>query len=172
MLIEKGTWTWGDEGVDWELHRASAIPVPADCTAAFCLAVIADNKIVLEREADRGWTMLGGHVEDGENIEQAVVRECLEEGGFVAVKPVLYGYRKITATKPVTHPTPGKSYPFPVSYIAYYYAQSDQELAAPSDDEVEEAKAFTIDEIRIMGISNISTVELGWQCYASGILAA
>jgi len=167
QLIETGDWQWGDEGVHWELHQASSIPVPSDCTAVFCLAVTSDNKIVLEREADGTWSMLGGHLDDGEDIDGALQRECLEEGGFRAENPVFFGYRKIIADKPVTHPTPGKAYPFPVSYIAYYFAHSDQPLIPPTDYEVEEAKAFTIDEIRSMSIPNVSTIELGWQCFCT-----
>ena len=47
-----------------------------------CAAIIRDNKILMvrhEHEARSYWTLPGGGVEPGENIEQAVLREVLEE---------------------------------------------------------------------------------------------
>jgi len=164
MIVDTGTWTWGDESVGWELYRASTLPNPEDCTAAFCVAITRENKIVLEREV-RGWGMLGGHIDDDENIEQALARECLEEGGFIVHSPTLFGYRKIIAQKPVTHPTPGKAYPFPISYIAYYYALSVAELTKPTEQEVLEVGAFTLTEIAALNIPDFSTIQLGWDSY-------
>lgn len=69
-LVNRGSWSWGDEGVEWELHLSSAIPKPKDCTAAFYVAITKDDKIVLGRE-ERGWGMIGGHIDDEETIEQA-----------------------------------------------------------------------------------------------------
>ncbi|HEU4967216.1 MAG TPA: NUDIX domain-containing protein [Candidatus Saccharimonadales bacterium] len=163
-LIDTGTWSWGNEGVAWELYRASALPSPDDCTAAFCVAITRENKIVLERE-ERGWGMLGGHIDDDETIEQALKRECLEEGGFVVQDPILFGYRKITAEKPVVHPTPGRTYPFPVSYIAYYYAVSDIGLVEPAEKEVLQVSTFSLAEIGELNISDFSTIKLGWDVY-------
>lgn len=163
-LIETGKWVWGDESVEWELYRSSTQPKPEDCTAAFCVAITQDGRIVLERE-ERGWGILGGHIDDGENIEQALARECLEEGGFMVNAPIMFGYRKIIAQKPITHPTPGKAYPFPVSYIAYYYAVSDAELIKPTEREVLEVSTFTLEEIADLHISDFSTIQLGWDVY-------
>jgi len=163
-LVDTGIWTWGDEGVRWELHRATALPQPEHCTAVFCVAVTPEDAIVLEREA-RGWGMIGGHIDDGETIEQALVRECLEESGYTIKKPDLFGYRKIVAASPVTHPVPGKAYPFPVSYIAYYMASCSKTHQGPSDPEVLETGTFSLAEIRCMGIPDFSTIELGWEIY-------
>jgi 8-oxo-dGTP pyrophosphatase MutT (NUDIX family) len=159
-----GKWTWGDESVDWELHSSPTVPKPDDCTAAFCVAITQGDKIVLERE-ERGWGLLGGHVDLGETVEQALTRECLEEGGFIVERPVLFGYRKIIAAKPVTHPAPGMTYPFPISYIAYYYARSDKSLAKPVEPEVLEVKALTIEEIDSLNTPDLSTIKLGWATY-------
>lgn len=93
--MDAGTWTWGDESVEWELYGSSTLPKPEDCTAAFCVAITREDKIVLERE-ERGWGMIGGHIDDGEDIEQALARECLEEGGFIVKAPVLFGERSGT----------------------------------------------------------------------------
>jgi len=162
-LIDTGTWTWGDESVAWELYAGAQIPIISDCTAAFCVA-IQNGKIVLERE-ERGWGMIGGHVDDGETLEQALRRECLEEGGFTVNGPVLIGYRKIIATKPVGHQTPGRYYPFPISYIAYYFSVNDQPLAAPTEPETLEVRALTIEEIRQLNPPDYSVIKYGWDCY-------
>jgi len=170
MLDTEGTivdaGVWRDGGVGWELHSSSILPSPEDCTAAFCVAITRHGKIVLARE-ERGWGMIGGHIEDHETIEQALVRECLEEGGFIVTSPVLFGYRKIIASQPVAHPTPGKAYPFPVSYIAYYYATTDKELSVPTEREVLEIREFTIEQIITLGIPDCSTIKLGWECHLS-----
>jgi 8-oxo-dGTP pyrophosphatase MutT (NUDIX family) len=163
-LVHTGSWSWGEEGVEWELHRSQTLPNPQDCTAAFCVAITKDTKIVLEREK-RGWGMIGGHIDDGETVEQALARECLEEGGFRAKEFVLFGYRRIIASKPATHPTPGKAYPFPISYIAYYFARSDKELAEPTEKEVLEVGTFSFKEIENLSIEDFSTIKLGWEVY-------
>jgi ADP-ribose pyrophosphatase YjhB (NUDIX family) len=168
-LIESGRWTWGVESIDWELYAALDIPVPEDCTAAFCVAVSQNQKILLARE-DRGWGLIGGHVEGGESLEETLARECLEEAGFVAKAPVLFAYRKIIAKKPVTHPTPGKSYPFPVSYIAYYYSVNEQTLLAPTEPDILEVGTFTLSEIEAMHIPDYSTIALGWEQYQKNAL--
>jgi 8-oxo-dGTP pyrophosphatase MutT (NUDIX family) len=163
-LVQTGTWAWGTEHVDWELYQASSLPKPADCTAAFCVAIVPGGKIVLERE-ERGWGMIGGHIDDGETIQQALTRECLEEGGFTVEAPVLFGYRKIIAQQPVAHPTPGRVYPFPISYIAYYYAVSDTELITPTEQETLEVATLTMQQIADLGLADFSTIQLGWDTY-------
>lgn len=159
-LVETGTWSWGNEGVDWELYQADRLPNPELCTAAFCVAVDSSNSVLLVKE-DRGWGMPGGHIEDGEDILQALARECLEEAGFTPRQPRLFAYRKITASKPVTHPTPGKQYPFPVSYIAYYLATLDEPLVPATDPEVLEVGVYKLQAIQKLDSSDYSTIELG-----------
>lgn len=164
LRIDAGVWSWGDESVEWELYLSSTLPKIEDCTAAFCVAIVQGNRIVLERE-ERGWGMIGGHIDEGETIKQALARECLEEGGFIVNMPVLFGYRKIIASKPIAHPTPGRAYPFPISYIAYYYAQSDVLLVKPMEEEVLEVGTFTLKEIEALGTSDFGTIKLGWEAY-------
>jgi NADH pyrophosphatase NudC (nudix superfamily) len=169
-LIDTGLWTGDSESVRWELYHSATIPEPSKCTAAFCVAITQGDRIVLERE-ERGWGTIGGHIEAGESIEQALVRECLEEGGFIVEDPILFGYKKIIATKPVSHPTPGMAYPFPISYVAYYYAANNKELSTPTEQEVLEVKTFTIDEINRLDISDNSVIRLGWETYQSSTRA-
>lgn len=98
-------------------------------------------------------------------LSSRLVRECLEEGGFKAKKYTLFGYRKIIASKPVTPAIPSKAYPFPVSYIAYYYTKSNTELTEPTEDEILAIGTFTLKEIESMGVSDFNTIKLGWEMY-------
>lgn len=78
---------WGDK-ISWELYPANDlkdVPALELCTAVFCLAITEDEKILLMRAA-RGWSILGGHIEEGESIPDTLMRESLEEGGLLPGK--------------------------------------------------------------------------------------
>lgn len=155
-LIETGSWT---EDIAWELHKSGDLPPAELCTAAFCVA-IHDDKVVLAKVKDRGWGMLGGHIEPGETIHEAMMREALEEGGFIPYEPQLFAHRKIIATEPIPHPDGQRMYPFPISYIPYFVAGTQHELTYPTGVEIEEAKTFHIDEIRANNLTDLAMLEL------------
>lgn len=155
-LIEKGFW---DDDISWELYHSDEQPDETLCTAVFCIALDNNSKIVMMR-AQRGWGMLGGHIEEGESLMEALSRESIEEGGFTPNQPHLFGFRKINASKPAASHSPTKSYPFPTSYILYYWATTNEEIVTPSGIEVLESKSFTLDEIRQLNTPDLSTIEL------------
>lgn len=100
--------------------------------------------------------MLGGHIEPGETVEQALLRECLEEGGFTPESYQLFGYRKITAKKPVPHNQKEDSfYPFPHGYIPHFISVSTLPLEEPTGLEIIERKAFSFDELATLNIEQI-----------------
>lgn len=119
--------SWG-KNISWELYETSVVPPIELCTAVMCVA-IAGEKIILAC-SERGWGMLGGHIEDEETLEGALRREALEEGGFTIERYGLFAVRKITAGVEDTQ-RPGKAYPFPISYMAYYWSTSTQPLENP-----------------------------------------
>jgi len=98
--ILEGAW---DSNQSWALYQDTKMPDVKLCTAVYCLAILPDTKQVVLTRNNRGWEMLGGHIEPGETIEEAMVRECIEEGGFTPETYALFGYRKITAKTPVPH---------------------------------------------------------------------
>ena len=152
-----GTW---DDNQSWGLYQDSTMPDPALCTAVYCLAILPlTNQVVLTRNA-RGWEMLGGHIEAGETIEEALVRECLEEGGYIPETYELFGYRKITAKKPVPHSQKADSfYPFPHGYIPHFIATSAQPLQAHTGLEIYESKAFSFSELNALPIEQLPLLQ-------------
>ncbi|HSX01742.1 MAG TPA: NUDIX hydrolase [Candidatus Saccharimonadia bacterium] len=157
------TGNWG-ENVSWELYEASGLPPAELCTAVMCVA-IANEKIVLAC-SERGWGMLGGHIEDGETLDAALRREALEEGGFIIRQHKLFAVRKITA-KIQASQRPGKSYPFPVSYMTYYWATTDESLQKPTGEEIIESGSFSIEEIGELRTPDQPVIEAGWKAYSN-----
>lgn len=148
---------WGDD-ISWEFYTTSELPPRELCTAVFCLAMHNDDRIVLTK-TKRGWELLGGHLEDGETLEQGLLREAHEEGGYTPETYEFFGYRKITATKPIPA-RGGRVYPHPISYIPHFIAKSSLPLDEAHGDEGEvlDSGAFTFAEIRQINVSGIEII--------------
>lgn len=143
-----GRW---DDNQSWELYQSNEMPDAALCTAVYCLAILPDTKQVVLTRNHRGWEMLGGHIEPGETVEQALLRECLEEGGFTPENYQLFGYRKITAKWLVPHNQKENSfYPFPHGYIPHFIATSTLPLQKSSGVEIVESRAFSLTELEVL----------------------
>lgn len=144
--ILSGIW---DDNQSWAFYQSGHVPDVANCTAVYCLAILPEMRQVVLTRNHRGWEMLGGHIEPGETLQEALLRECLEEGGFVPEQFKLIGYRKITAKQPVPHSqAAGRFYPFPHGYIPHFIATSTLPLHAPTGAEIYESKAFSFDELK------------------------
>jgi len=151
--ILSGAW---DDNVSWEFYISENLPPKELCTATFCVGMYKD-KIVLTR-SHRGWELLGGHIEKGETIAEALEREALEEGGFKIDRYKLFGYRKYIAKKKVK--SGGNfEYPFPVSYNPHFIAISENEPGNCCDDECFERGLFTIDEVEKLSIKSYPLIK-------------
>ena len=59
----------------------------------FCF--YGDSMVVVYADNKKYWTLPGGHIEDGESIEEAVVREVKEESNMKVLYQDLIGYQDI-----------------------------------------------------------------------------
>jgi 8-oxo-dGTP pyrophosphatase MutT (NUDIX family) len=158
-LIAQGSWS---ENISWELYETSTLPPVELCTAVMCVA-IAGDRIVLAR-SERGWGMLGGHIENEETLDDALFREALEEGGFVIDRYELLAVRKITARMPEPNRI-GASYPFPTSYIVYYWATTDHPILRTTGEEIIESGSFTSTEVGALKTPDQPIIDTGWNEY-------
>lgn len=100
-----------------------------------------DNKILLQNRVKddwRGFTMPGGHIEPGESIVDAVVREMKEETGLTIFNPKLCGVKQ-----------------FPIEngrYIVFFFKTSEFEGKLVSS---EEGEVYWVEKNEI---SNLDTV--------------
>jgi 8-oxo-dGTP pyrophosphatase MutT (NUDIX family) len=158
--IAYGTWT---SDVSWEFYLTDEIPPRELCTAVFCLAIHNDDTIVLTK-TKRGWELLGGHLEVGETIEQGMLREAHEEGGYTPETYELFGCRKIISAKPIPA-RDGKIYPHPIGYIPYFIATSSLPLEPTHGDkgEIVDSGAFTFAQIKQMNIGDIELIKAAFQ---------
>ncbi len=110
-------------------------------TAVFGL-VFYENKVLFTREADEGHPDIdipGGHVESGESVEDAVMREVYEETGVTITDFHVVGFLEFTVPKqPLDYP-----YPTPKGYMLFYVA-----VLKEFQQGSEHAVWLTIDEAR------------------------
>ncbi|MFH7834476.1 NUDIX domain-containing protein [Bacillus luti] len=70
--------------------------------------LIEDEKVLLVKQkvANRNWSLPGGRAENGETLEEAIIREMREETGLeVKIKKLLYVCDKPDALPPLLHIT-------------------------------------------------------------------
>lgn len=157
----KGKW---DRNISWEFYVSETLPEDAPCNVVYCLAVIKHTDQIVLTRIGRGWEMLGGHIEPNETLHDALVRECMEEGGYSPETFELFGYSKITAKKAVANGHHGGTYPL-VTYIPHYIAISDIPLVGPTGDEVLESGVFSHAEIAGTGTAHSAIIDIGIQVY-------
>jgi 8-oxo-dGTP pyrophosphatase MutT (NUDIX family) len=155
---------WNDN-INCEFFLSDTIPDLALCHAVYCLAILPKTNQVVLTHISRGWEMLGGHLEPGETIEEAMVRECLEEGGFQPDSYKLFGYNKITATEPVANDHHGGFYS-QMSYMPHFIATTTKPLLIPSGEEVIENGVFTLAEVAKLNTPHEDVIRVGLEQYS------
>lgn len=106
---------------------------PASITAtAFCFTFIDETKFIMASNVRRGLNTPGGHVETGESVEQAAIRETMEEVGAKVSKLIPVGCLRstISGLKPN-----GYKYPYPVSSQMFFAAIADKLFDYKPNDE-------------------------------------
>jgi 8-oxo-dGTP diphosphatase len=108
-----------------------------DQPALSMAVVVADGKLLMirrrQREGDLLWALPGGAIEDGETVEEAAVRETVEEVGLVVAAVKVLGER----VHPKTHRT--------MSYTACEVLQGEAKVA--DEDELDAVAWVALEEI-------------------------
>lgn len=91
-LILSGNWK---NITFWNFYISSKLPENVVVTTATGF-VIWDKKIMLVENKNRGWELPGGHIEEGETIKEALMRELYEESGLKNISSIeMFGYNEI-----------------------------------------------------------------------------
>ncbi len=111
------------------VHARGDIPDEVSCSSAYVLAFREGQ--VLMAQLDRGVDIPGGHIDPGETVYDAMVREAQEETGIVIKSAQVFAVQTIEvfADKPENYP-----YPYPTSHQAFYIT-TDFEMGEFTEDE-------------------------------------
>lgn len=111
-----------------ETYLSDELPDAKLCASAYAF-VFKDNKI-LQTELKKGerperrLDIPGGHIDEGESAEQAVIRETFEETGVHVKNPKPVAYIKITTHEPKQE---NSRYPHPTGYMVFYLCDVENE---------------------------------------------
>jgi len=114
-----------DREVDWlprgaELRiTGSDTPAPIDLTTSVHALCFSDDRILMVSDRDdRGWNIPGGHIEEGEGMEEALKRELQEEAAasIEIIKPIGYYHIHIEGPEPAD-----LRLPYPDGYLQLYF---------------------------------------------------
>jgi len=143
--ILSGEWS---NGAQWLFYVASSPPDGQCATAVFAVALVPEG-IVLTVTARGVKELLGGHVEGGERIDEALCREALEEGGIAMEAWAQLGYREVYLEKEVINKSTGLPYP-QRACIPYYVGFSTLPLTEPLGNEVVSREVLSLtDALRL-----------------------
>lgn len=92
------------------------LPPPELCATSFYIIFYKD-KLILANNLRRGMEISGGHIEKGETIHNAALREAREETGFFDIKYIGHFVRRHTSN---TEMPEGYKYPHPISYMTFF----------------------------------------------------
>jgi 8-oxo-dGTP diphosphatase len=107
-------WGSGDVRLTWIPHREFSEDAAFTSVHAIC---VKDEHILLTQIPNRGFNFPGGHIEQGEQLEQAIHREVYEEGYVKGTLQYLGAIEVSHEENPLFNPQ-GK-YPL-IGYQAFY----------------------------------------------------
>lgn len=147
FVLTEARW---EDNTPWKFIVSKEKLNPALCTAAFCVTTHRD-KLLLIQNGKRGWEIPGGHIDESEGIEQALIREVMEESGAVIENPQIFGYKMVLPSSPIPHrDKEGSFYPFPRSFVPYYYAEASEILGLKLASDVTDIKLVGFTEAKSM----------------------
>lgn len=124
---------WLPQPNEGQMMLASQLPPTQFITTAFALA-FSEDRLLMTHLKRRGWDIPGGHIESGEQPEETVRREVMEETGALLAELHLLGYQhlRLLGPRPETY-----RYPYPDSYQIFYWAhiQSLQDFLPTTETE-------------------------------------
>lgn len=149
-IITTGEWAGG---VPWQFIASKdqeSLPTLEDCTAAFCVVTYKEKLVIVEHKK-RGWELPGGHIDLDEAVSKTVEREVREEVGASIQPPQYFGYKKVFPKERVPHrDKPGMFYPFPHSYVPYFYAEAIELFNIPLADDVIAVRTVSFQEAQLL----------------------
>lgn len=151
--ISEGVWK---NGSSWEFHLSDNMPDTTLVSAAFSIPIYDECNIALTK-SHRGWELPGGHLDAGEKIEEALIRETREEAGVDLINYKLIGFRKIICKKPMPN-REGGYYPM-IGYIPHYLGEiNEKPLSSPEGEDIIEARLFSYQELKNMNFGGVELV--------------
>jgi 8-oxo-dGTP diphosphatase len=107
-------------------------PDPKLTRTAFLIPLFDDRSVMLAQNTRRGLEIPGGHVDKGETLVEAAIREALEETGCVVRDIVCVGHQRMTVEGDCPE---GYQYPYPVSFQQFYAGRVERVTDYVENDE-------------------------------------
>jgi len=84
----------------FEYHEVDSFEdLPRDeITQCYAVAFHSEKIVIVHNEKRDTWGLVGGSTEEGETIEETLIREIKEESNMAVLKCVPIGYQKVTDT--------------------------------------------------------------------------
>ena len=148
----------------WNFFIGSKLPEMAVATTATGLIVHEDKLMLVQTH--RGWELPGGHIEEGETINEALMRELHEEAGLTKATSVkMFGYNEIINpdTEKINKAT-GRPYP-KRAYNPHFIVEAAEKPIGCQDQSCTDTGLFSIDSDEVSGSKVRDIILVGYACY-------